>query len=54
MFRLLPVIGCDDKPKMIHGTNERIGVDSLELAVRYFVQLIRNTDRLGTGAVSVP
>ncbi len=46
VFRFLPVIGGDDVLEMVHGTNERITLESLELAVRYFVQLIRNTDEL--------
>lgn len=46
VFRFLPVVGGPDVLEMVHGTNERISVDSLELAVRYFVQLIRNSEEL--------
>jgi len=46
VFRFLPVSAGPDVLEMLHGTNERISLDSLELAVRYFVQLIRNTDEL--------
>lgn len=46
VFRFLPVSSGADVMEMVHGTNERISLESLELAVRYFVQLIRNTDDL--------
>ncbi len=46
VFRFLPVSAGDDVMEMVHGTNERISLESLETAVRYFVQLIRNTDEL--------
>jgi carboxypeptidase PM20D1 len=46
VFRFLPVIGGPDVLEMVHGTNERIAIDSLELAVRYFVQLLRNSEEL--------
>lgn len=50
VFRFLPVSTGPGVTEMIHGTNERISLESLELAVRYFVQLIRNTDDLETAA----
>lgn len=46
VFRFLPVSSGPDVLEMVHGTNERISLESLELAVRYFVQLISNTDEL--------
>lgn len=46
VFRFLPVVGDDDVMKMVHGTNERVSIENLERAVRFFVQLIRNTDEL--------
>ncbi len=46
VFRFLPVASGDDVMEMVHGTNEKISLESLELAVRYFIQLIRNTDEL--------
>jgi carboxypeptidase PM20D1 len=46
VFRFLPVVGEGDTLKMMHGTNERLSLESLEIAVRYFVQLIKNTDDL--------
>ena len=49
VFRFLPVSSGSDVMEMVHGTNERISLASLELAVRYFVQLIRNTDDLARG-----
>jgi carboxypeptidase PM20D1 len=47
VFRFLPIVGGDDILQRLHGTNERISLDSLELAVRYFVHLIRGTESLG-------
>jgi carboxypeptidase PM20D1 len=46
VFRFLPVVGEEDTLKMMHGTNERLSLESLEIAVQYFVQLIKNTDDL--------
>lgn len=48
VFRFLPVMGGSGVLEMVHGTNERITLESLELAVRYFTQLIRNTDELSS------
>jgi carboxypeptidase PM20D1 len=46
VFRFLPVIVRGEGMSMMHGTNERLDVDSLATAVRYMHQLIRNTDEL--------
>lgn len=46
VFRFLPVAMPEDGMQMFHGTNERINIDSLHQAVRYMVQLIRNSDEL--------
>ena len=46
VFRFLPIVASGDVLEMVHGTNERLSLESLEIAVRYFVQLIRNTDQL--------
>ena len=46
VFRFLPISAGDDITEMLHGTNERIPVDGLELAIRYFVRLIENSDAL--------
>jgi carboxypeptidase PM20D1 len=46
VFRFLPVVASGNVLEMVHGTNERLSLESLEIAVRYFVQLIRNTDQL--------
>ncbi len=46
VFRFLPVfIGGDDMGR-VHGTDERVSVESVDLAIRYFRQLVRNTDGL--------
>ena len=50
VFRFLPVrIGAEGL-RLAHGTNERISVENLVLAVRTFIQLIRNTDELHSPA----
>ncbi len=46
VFRFLPVFITEGDMGRIHGTNERISVESVDLAIRYFRQLIRNTDEL--------
>ncbi len=46
VFRFLPIVAGPDVLSMAHGTNERVSIESLEIAVRYFAQLIRNTDQL--------
>ena len=46
VFRFLPVLASEGVLEMVHGTNERLSLESLEIAVRYFIQLIRNTDQL--------
>ncbi|HEX4965775.1 MAG TPA: M20 family peptidase [Thermoanaerobaculia bacterium] len=45
VYRFLPVRIKGEDLKRLHGTNERVGVESYGEAVRFFVQLIRN----GTG-----
>ncbi len=46
VYRFLPVMIGQDGLQLAHGTNERISTDSLGLAVRYMIQLLRNTDEL--------
>ena len=46
VLRFLPIIAGPDVLSMAHGTNERVTLESLEIAVRYFAQLIRNTEQL--------
>ncbi len=46
VFRFLPVFVGEGDMARIHGTNERLSVDSVDLAIRYFRRLIRNTDGL--------
>ncbi|NKB90345.1 MAG: M20/M25/M40 family metallo-hydrolase [Acidobacteria bacterium] len=46
VFRFLPVVMGADGLTMVHGTNERVDVASMVLAVRYMTQFIRNTDEL--------
>ena len=46
VFRFLPVFIRGTDMARIHGTDERLSVDSVPLAIRYFRRLIRNTDEL--------
>lgn len=46
VFRFLPVVVGPEALQLAHGTNERITVDNLALAVRYMAQLIRNSAEL--------
>ncbi len=46
VFRFLPVFLGEGDMARVHGTNERLSVDSVDLAIRYFRRLIRNTDEL--------
>ncbi len=46
VFRFLPVFIREGDMVRVHGTNERVSVDSIDLAIRYFRRLIRNTDDL--------
>lgn len=46
VFRFLPVFLREGDLGRIHGTDERLSVESVDLAVRYFRRLIRNTDQL--------
>jgi carboxypeptidase PM20D1 len=46
VFRFLPVPIGADALKLAHGTNERMSVDGLAVSIRFFVQLLRNSDAL--------
>ncbi len=46
VFRFLPVFIREGDMARVHGTNERLSVESVDLAIRYFRRLIRNTDEL--------
>lgn len=45
VFRFLPIVAGPEVVGMAHGTNERLAVEGLTGAIRYFAQLIRDTDR---------
>ncbi len=48
IYRFVPMrMGPEDAPR-IHGTDERISVEDYEQCVRFFIQLIRNSQSLGT------
>ena len=46
VFRFLAVRANVEDLKRIHGTNERLSLDNLELNVKYFYQLLRNAEDL--------
>ena len=46
VFRFLPIQMGEDDLGRFHGTNERVSVDNLALSIRYFYQLIRNSDAI--------
>ncbi len=46
VFRFLPAKLGDGDMVRIHGTNERLSVESLAGSIRFFVQLIRNAESL--------
>jgi carboxypeptidase PM20D1 len=47
-FRFLPLWVKPEDTKRIHGTNERVTVDNYTDIIRFYAQLIRNTDALPT------
>ena len=45
IYRFLPMrLGSEDLGR-IHGTNERLGVNNLEEMIKFYIQLIRNSDK---------
>jgi carboxypeptidase PM20D1 len=46
VYRFVPYQLTPDDRSRIHGSNERISVDDYRTVVRYYMQLIRNADRL--------
>jgi len=46
VFRFLPARVGPEGMQLVHGTNERIEIAALNTAVRYMIQLVRNTDEL--------
>ena len=46
VFRFLPARFEEDAMTRFHGTDERMGVDSYLASIRFFHQLIRNSDGL--------
>ena len=43
LYRFGPFAFTSDARRRVHGTNERIGVEPLGDAVRFYIQLIRNS-----------
>ena len=50
VFRFLPVRMGEDDFERFHGTNERLSIENFTTSVRFFYQLIRNSDALGIPA----
>jgi len=46
VFRFLPVPLGPDALKLAHGTNERMSVEGLAVSVKFFQQLLKNSDAL--------
>jgi carboxypeptidase PM20D1 len=44
IFRFLPIVIGPEDTRRYHGINERISIDDYERCVRFFVQLIRNSN----------
>jgi hypothetical protein len=45
-YRFSPAIIGDGDMARVHGTGERLAIESFALGVRYFYQLIKNSDKL--------
>jgi len=50
VYRFVPYQLTSDDRSRIHGPNERISLDDYRTVVRYYMQLIRNANRLPNGA----
>ncbi len=46
VFRFLPVVVTPEDFQRVHGTDERISVESLATSIRFFYQLVKNTAAL--------
>jgi len=46
VYRFFPAIIGDGDLARVHGTGERLAIESFALGVRYFYQLIKNSDKL--------
>ncbi len=46
VYRFFPAIIGDGDMARVHGTGERLAIESFALGVRYFYQLIKNSDKL--------
>lgn len=46
VFRFLPISMGEDDLQQFHRTNERVAVDNLALSIRYFYQLIQNSEAI--------
>ena len=46
VYRFFPAIIDDGDMARVHGTGERLAIESFALGVRYFHQLIKNSDKL--------
>lgn len=43
IYKFAPIIGRSETLALMHGTNERIGVEDYANAIRFYVQLLRNS-----------
>jgi carboxypeptidase PM20D1 len=54
LYRFAPFVYTGDDRERVHGTDERIAVDALPDAVRFYMRLIRNTAGQAAGAGVAP
>lgn len=47
IYKFAPIIGRRETLALMHGTNERIGVDDYANAIRFYVRLLRNSQAVG-------
>jgi carboxypeptidase PM20D1 len=45
IYRFIPMKFTSDDLGRIHGTNERLGVNNLEEMIKFYIQLIRNSNK---------
>ena len=46
IYRFVPMRFTSNDLGRIHGTNERISVDNFEEMIKFYIQLIRNSDKI--------
>jgi carboxypeptidase PM20D1 len=52
IYRFSPILGDAEDLERVHGTNERMSVENYEMCVRFFLQLLKNSQGLPAPASS--